>query len=120
MDRREIAQREIIKRGGVCDLCGKKGPLEMHEIIERSKTEGDPTLRLYSYAPEVCLFVCRECHDTVAPVRTADALHICVMRWGKEIVGDRLRMMFAMRPTLAYEVELPQELKEYVLSGRRD
>ncbi len=112
-DRRDTAMREAIARGGTCDICGSTGPLHMHEIIERSKTVGIKSLRWLSYKPEVCLFICPDCHAKAGEM-TAEALSICVRRHGRKAVGDILVNMFKLRPSLRYEIELPKELEEYV------
>ena len=66
-----MANRTLIKwemqldRGGqyaLCDLgCGELA-YEMHEIINRARTVGNPAAREASFDKHICSLLCPECH----------------------------------------------------------
>lgn len=67
VDRKLVKARMYTKRGGQkcrCDFpgCGNYGGLHMHEIIQRSETQGYTQARQLSFQEELCSLVCPECH----------------------------------------------------------
>ena len=100
----------------VCEGCGESGILEMHEIIERSHTRGNLELRLLSYQPEMVAFLCRTCHNK-AGVETERYFEQNIRRFGLERVGNTLRRMLDLRPTLLYQLQLPEVLRDYIQTG---
>ncbi len=57
----------FVDRGGygkaMCDLCGKRPATDMHELINRGRTMGNPEARSASFAPELCALLCPACHQ---------------------------------------------------------
>lgn len=101
----------------ICEGCGESRiPLEMHEIVERSHTRGHLELRWLSYQPQMVTFLCRECH-TKAGVETERYLDQNCQRFGVDQVGSTLQRMIALRPTLLYQLQLPEVLRDYLKTG---
>lgn len=114
---RRVIQRVQSQQRLVCEGCGESGiPLEMHEIVERSHTRVNLELRWHSYQPWMIAFLCRECHAK-AGTETEHYLEQNCHRFGVLRVGNTLRRMIELRPTLLYQLQLPEVLSDYLKTG---
>lgn len=77
--RNEIKIRMYMDRGGLgiasCDCCKKERyGLQMHELIARSITQGNPEARELSYQRELCSLLDGNCHDQADTIEMQDLL----------------------------------------------
>lgn len=63
----------FLDKGGKCDLCGGTAT-EYHEIIQRGKTEANPSARYYSYNKVLCACLCPSCHATADSREVGESL----------------------------------------------
>jgi hypothetical protein len=88
----------------------------MHEIFARAHTRGDYALRWWSYHPEVAAFLCRGCHEE-ADNKAEMFLAQNIRRYGVERVAGVIQEMLTLRPTLLYQIQLPEVLYDYIQRG---
>ena len=98
------AMRDDIRRGMAkarqqgrlyrCDCCGQLvSALDMHEIINRGRTQAGSLTRLISYQPELTTMICRSCHENAHTPAVREKL----FRFNYEWYGEhRVRSMFEL------------------------
>ncbi len=107
---REAIRRLLIrgrKTGGsyLCDGCGQAVDfLDMHEIVNRNRTQIGSLTRLLSYQKELVALLCRNCHEQAhGPAQRAILFCKNYERYGEA----RVRLIFALllRSTLSGYIE---------------
>lgn len=52
-----------VDRGGMrCDICGKRVGCELHHIVSKGRTVGNPAARKASEHPHLFSLLCADCH----------------------------------------------------------
>lgn len=111
---RDIIRRVLIKNhthktpAGVryhCAWCGEVVDfLDMHEIVNRNRTQMGSLTRLISYMKEMVVMLCRECHEMAhGPAQRDILFQLNYTRYGEERV--RLVYDLLLRSTISGYIE---------------
>jgi len=104
-----MKNRMIIERGSLCEWCESRQATDLHELVNRGRTQHNDLARQLSYVEELCSLLCDECHDQAHnPTARNFLLNRNIQTYGREKVQHALDLLKDSMGT-QLNIYLPEE-----------